>query len=246
VTPTRDTRYAFLFDAPDFTGASFPDGAPDDIDIEEHKPPTSVIQIAKTGSFKHPRYGAFKVTKDTFDGLIHNLTAVSGGEVAMDFDHEPDYGGSTRACGWIKTLEADGSKLMASVEWTWRGAWAIKDQEYKYISPTWVLDYVDDSGEKRGPVLLGAALTNRPFFERMAVVTCSRTFNQDDLVPALDDTPAVAAAPSEQATALFESRLAVVLARPGMDRQEQALRAQFERDHDSAFQTINHLLTAAG
>jgi hypothetical protein len=94
-------------------------------------------------------------------------------------------------------------------------------------------------------VLLGAALTNRPFFERMAVVTCSQTFSRGELQPALD-APAEPSPPSEQAVALFESRLAVALSRPGMDRQEQALRAQFDRAPNPAFATINELLTAAG
>jgi hypothetical protein len=105
------------------------------------------------------------VTRDTFDKFIANLAAgVVGDRLPMDFDHEPDMGGSTAACGWITALEADGDQLYATVEWLWDGAWAIREQRYRWISPTWSLNYTDDAGATHGPTMLAAALTNRPFF----------------------------------------------------------------------------------
>lgn len=185
-----DTRFRFIFDAPDFTGMVLPDGAPEDI---EDAAPTTRVQIAKTGSFVHPIYGRFKVTKDTFDSFIRNFRAsVPTDELPVDFDHEPDYGGSTEANGWIKGIEADGNKLYAVVEWNWRGVFAIKEKLYKYVSPTWVMNYVSDDGTRRGPVLLAFALTNRPFFEGMASVSFSRTLDADQFAFAeevADDAP---------------------------------------------------------
>jgi phage I-like protein len=182
-------RLAFLYDAPTLEGFAFPDGAPEDIPDETAKP-TSRIQVAKLGTFKHPRYGRFKVTRETFDSFIRNLPVVlAGGEAPIDFDHTPDYGGPSRACGWIKKLTVEGDALLADVEWTWNGAFSIREGEYRYFSPTWVMNFVDDEGVAHGPTLIGGGLTNRPFFNRMAVVNCSRSFAREDFEPAVEDDP---------------------------------------------------------
>lgn len=169
-------RHAFVVDVPDLSTFAFPDGGPED--TGEAAPPTSRIQVAKVGKFAHPRYGKFSVTRDTFDRFIANLAAgITGDRLPMDFDHEPDMGGSTAACGWITALEADGDQLYATVEWLWDGAWAIKEQRYRWISPTWSMNYTDDAGATHGPTMIAAALTNRPYFSRMAAVSLSSSFS---------------------------------------------------------------------
>lgn len=151
------------------------DDAPPDQPVERSR-----IQVAKLGTFKHPRYGTVKVTPDTFDSFQRNLAGFSQGEVPIDFDHEPETGGSTIARGWIKGLERDGTGLYANVEWTPSGAQAVANREFRYISPTWSMAYTDDQGNKLGPTLIGAALTNRPFFNGMAPVCLSETFSRDE------------------------------------------------------------------
>lgn len=179
-------RLAFFTDVPDLRTFDWPADTIDAVPAEA-SPPTSRIQLFKTGRFRHPRYGRSVITRDTFDSFVRNFHAVSGGEVAMDFDHAADYMGDTRACGWIKALHPEGDELWATVEWTWQGAWAIKDREYRYISPTFTLNYVSDDETKRGPVIVGAALTNRAFLERMAPVCLSRTAPPDGLELAVED-----------------------------------------------------------
>lgn len=175
-----DQRHAFVADVPDLAGFAWPDTGLEDTPAEIAAP-TSRIQVAKQGAFKHPRYGRFKVTNATFDSFIQNLAAgVPTDQIAGDFDHEPDLGGSTAACGWLKpgALEADADgRLWATVEWTWEGAYAIREQRYRYISPTWSLAFIDDEGVEHGPTILGFALTNRPFFTRMAAVSLSQSFS---------------------------------------------------------------------
>ncbi|HMJ01571.1 MAG TPA: phage protease [Conexibacter sp.] len=191
-----EATLAFFADAPDFTGYSFPDGAPEDISVAEYTPPTSRIQIAKAGKFKHPLYGKFDVTPDTFQSFIDNAAAgIPTSELPVDFDHAPEYKGDTKACGWIKKLEADGDKLYATVEWTWQGAYSIREREYRYISPTWKLNYTSDDGTKRGAVLFGVALTNRPFFEQMAVVALTQSFSRGAF--ATEDTETITPDPAE-------------------------------------------------
>lgn len=164
--------------------------------------PTSRIQLAKPGRFKHPLYGRFHIDTGIFASFERNFQAVSGGQLPIDFDHAPDKGGSTEAAGWITQLHTEPAGLFATVQWTSKGAEAIKDGRYRFISPTWKLAYTSDDGTRRGPTLFGAALTNRPFFERMAVVSLSQhpealTFAQPaESEPDVDD-PAEFAAPGE-------------------------------------------------
>lgn len=173
------TRLSFFADVPDFTGYAWPDGAPEDIS-DEIKPPVSRVQVAKLGSFKHPKYGPFKVTRETLDRMLANRRAgIPTDELPIDKDHEPDLGGSTEAHGWIRGLTAEGDALYADVEWRWSGAFAIRDKAYKYVSPTWQMAYVDEYGKAHGPTLIAFGLTNRPFFN-MPAVSLSQTFSRDD------------------------------------------------------------------
>lgn len=173
-TTTDQTRIAFLAKAPDLSGFAWPADAPESVPANA-APPTSRVHIARAGKFSHPRYGRFSVTRDTFDSFIRNLAAgIPTPELPVDIDHAPEMGGPTAACGWIKGLSTEGTNLYADVEWNWDGAWALREKRYKYVSPTWVLNYVDDEGRKRGPTLLAFALTNRPFFSGLAGVTLAR------------------------------------------------------------------------
>ncbi|MBN1527969.1 MAG: hypothetical protein JW895_02850 [Thermoleophilaceae bacterium] len=181
MTVSSPDRLAFFNDLPRLTGAAFPDGAPEDIPAEEPKL-TSTIQLGKTGRFRHPRYGDFTVSTSTFEAMVANFEKhVPMKELPVDYDHTPDLGGPTRACGWIKSIAVEGQKLMGEVEWTWSGAYSIKEGEYRFISPTWQMEYTDDEGNEHGPTLLACALTNRPFFEGMAVVQLAQNFSRDQL-----------------------------------------------------------------
>jgi phage I-like protein len=184
---TAADRFTFFADAPDVSAFNWPDGAPEDIPSEV-KPPTNRVQVAKVGRFKHPTYGGFAVTRDTFDAFVRNFDAgYPTDRLPVDFDHKPDKGGPSAACGWISKLEPDGDSLFATVEWTWEGAYALREQTYRYVSPTWQMNSVDEAGEKRGPTLLAFALTNRPYFQ-MPAVSLSQTFSQADLELAVEDT----------------------------------------------------------
>jgi hypothetical protein len=180
-------RITFFADAPDLTGFAWPDGLPDDIPATS-QPPTSRVQVAKLGKFAHPVYGKFAITRDTFDRFISNFQAgIPTDRLPADFDHEPDMGGPSAACGWVTALEADGSSLYATVEWNWDGAYAIRENRYRYVSPTWSLNWVDEAGTQRGPTMLAFALTNRPYFT-MPAVSLSRTFSRDDYALATEQT----------------------------------------------------------
>lgn len=195
---------------------------------DEQTPPRSVIQVAKLGKFGHPRYGKFNITQQTFESFQANFQEVSGGEVAIDVDHAPERGGPTEAYGWIRSLRQQGEELLADVEWTWRGAMLVADKAYRYISPTWSMTFTSDDGTKRGPTLLGAALTNRPFFERMRpCVLLSQSFAREEATFATEnDGPAAPEpAPSDSRAAMDRDKLIQVFGLDAEATDEQILEA---------------------
>jgi len=144
--------------------------------------PTSRIQVGKLGRFNHARFGAFHWTPATFASFIKNFRERSSGRIPIDLDHTPDKGGPTEAAGWITALTPEGDKLFADVEWTKAAAQKIRDRAYLFISPTFTMAGRGDDGSTCGPKLIGAALTNRPFLERMAVVSLSADFSDDEII----------------------------------------------------------------
>jgi phage I-like protein len=144
---------------------------------EGEAPARSKIQIAKTGKFKDPRYGSFAITRADIAAWVKNFHKLHGGEgragLPLDVDHGPEKNGNTEAAGWM--VELDTSKpdeLWAWVEWTTLGEELVREKRYRYISPSYSANYVDEQGKQHGTALVGAALTNRPFLT-MAAVTLS-------------------------------------------------------------------------
>lgn len=90
-----------------------------------------------------------------------SLSAASGIEPVVDYEHQTDYskenGKAAPAAGWIKQLEARDDGIYGRVEWTARARRYLENREYRYVSPTF-------THTKAGDVLaiLRVALTNDP------------------------------------------------------------------------------------
>jgi phage I-like protein len=135
------------------------------------------IPVARIDRFKDKRYGAFSITAEDAASWKRNLAEHFNGEALIDFDHSPEKGKGTRAAGWIRDLVVDGEHVLADVEFTPAGADAIRNGEFRYISPTFVGSWKDEHGVDRGKTLLGAGLTNRPFLrKRMPAISLSEDF----------------------------------------------------------------------
>ena len=151
-----------------------------DLTEEAGAPPRSVIQVAKTGSFVSKRYGKFSITREDLAQMLHNFAHVTPKAptlLPVDWDHlsmeAPRLPGDGAAAGWMKRLELrdGGDTLWAEVEWTPKGAEAIKNREYQFVSPSFVKDHTHKDGTKIGTTLLAAAITNHPFLEGMQALT---------------------------------------------------------------------------
>lgn len=137
--------------------------------------PVSEIEVLASGSWDHPQYGHFDITEEDIDNFIQSFNSkVRKVDIAVDQEHMPEKG----AAGWYKALNKvfeDGKcKLKATIEWTKLGTQLIKDGVFKYFSPEFDFQYEDmETHEQYGNVLLGGALTNRPYFKSLAPVALS-------------------------------------------------------------------------
>lgn len=149
------------------------------VSLEEGKK-SSIITIIRTGSFNHPAYGRFKVTRELLDGMVRNFESKTyGQDIFMDVGHEPQKG----AAGEITRLFVEGNRLRAVVEWTAYGIEAIEQRGFRYISAEYIEDWEDnEEGKKHGPLLFGAALVTRPHIKRMDPVRLAEAGNIPTLV----------------------------------------------------------------
>lgn len=165
-----DRAVAFVIDAP--------------LTLSEGETATSRVQIAKTGKFKDPRYGAFTITRADFEKWKTNFTllAIDGDRAGLpvDVDHSPEKEGKTEASGWILSIDNKGQdgdtdtpdEMWAVVEWNSLGVELIKDKRYRYLSPSYAHNKADETGKTYGTALVGVGMTNRPFLA-MATVSLS-------------------------------------------------------------------------
>ena len=143
----------------------------------------SWIMLFPEGDFKHPEYGALHFTrrrlmeiKRQFDDRIRHI------DIALDANPDQD-----KATGWLERLElreggnapsADAGTdtevlppgLWGLVRWTPLGMSYLKDQIYRYFSPEFGPWTDPETGHQYKDVLLGGALTNRPFLKSMGAV----------------------------------------------------------------------------
>jgi phage I-like protein len=205
----------------------------------------SWIQLAKTGTFHSVRYGAFRIAKDDLAQMLRNfreVTPQAPTELPVDFDHlsmDPKKPGDGIAAGWMKQLELrqDGNELWGLIEWTPEAARRIADKEYRFVSPSFMKDYVSKAGQKVGTTLLAAAITNHPFLEGMQAVTLRSSMGDlavTDLSDGMSPTHEVQNMTREHINALaaqFERR---VLALSKNHEGHAAIRMATTHDPDGA------------
>lgn len=131
--------------------------------------PRSWIMIAPIGTFQHERYGELDFTraklaemKRNFDERVRHI------DIALDVDHDQG-----AAPGWFERLELREDGLYGLVRWTPYGEKLLKEEQYRYFSPEFG-DWTDPETEQTyHNVLMGGALTNRPFLKTMGDVHLS-------------------------------------------------------------------------
>lgn len=137
------------------------------------------VQLAKVGTFDHAIYGKFSITladlqkmEKYFNENARRQSFETGPVFPIDYSHEDE----KKSAGWghkvyIDTDKTGTAALFSEVEWTPSGAEAIRNKEFKFISPDIQRNYKDaESGTIYDIVLRGAGLTNIPFLRDMEAV----------------------------------------------------------------------------
>jgi hypothetical protein len=197
------SRCAFLSDLPvlDAPAEATADAAP----------ATSTLTLAQRGVWKSPVYGTIRISKGTLDAFAANFAnGIPGDKLPIDVDHVADRGGATKAVGWVTSVEVDGDRLLGHAEWTDEGEQLVASGAYAWISPVWTRRFQQPDGQGVADVVLGASLTNKPFFSQWpSVVLNARDFRSDfpdvELLEPLRE--AAGGDPSDEQVAAFSGDL---------------------------------------
>lgn len=147
------------------------------------------IELVPAGQWPNSWKGNLEITIADLYEMKANFDAgmgLPGGGLAgapIDYSHE-DW---EKAAAWIKSVEVRADKLVTtSIEWTKRATESIKDGEWKFISPSFYpacmgmwCDPEDPTKTARN-VLMGAGLTNIPFFKGLAGIKASQSIDASD------------------------------------------------------------------
>lgn len=145
----------------------------------------TTINLLKAGSWNTPWHGDFELTGDDLEEMAGHF-GEGIGLVDEDEKQAPlNYGdlAGDKAAGWMKRLYVQAvngtAALLADVEWTPAAVQAIKDGEWKYISPEfnprgWPWEDPEQEFTFVDNVLTGAALTNIPLFKKLKPIRASR------------------------------------------------------------------------
>lgn len=149
----------------------------------------SWIMLMPEGAFRHPEYGRLAFTrrkllefKRHFDAKVRKI------DIALDRDHD-----AKAATGWLEQVEYRGARgeapagLWGRIRWTRLGVRLLKEQIYRYFSPEFGSYPDEESGHTWENVLIGGALTNRPFLKVMpAVALRDRQRQEAEVIGGMD------------------------------------------------------------
>jgi hypothetical protein len=136
------------------------------------------------GRYVHPVHGELHFTRERLERIADGVNGgVRGITPALDFDHREDRAKGGKAAGWITAAEVRADGLWIAVEWTEEARAEVRAGAWRYLSPEFGAWTDPRSGIRHRDVLLGAALTNRPFLRDLApVAACEPAIWSDPLV----------------------------------------------------------------
>ena len=136
------------------------------------------LKIAVTGEWKGHYNGAFSLNLEDLQQIKTNFDNAKVDGV-IDLDHATVFKGTGEAYGWIKELFFKGDELWAKIEWLETGLELIKSRKYKYISPVFLPNTIEQvTATNIGWTLHSAALTNRPFMEELGEIKVNNKQDQ--------------------------------------------------------------------
>lgn len=131
------------------------------------------IQVVPTGTWDHPMYGEMKIGPTEIAKFVENFKAKVRLDLPITAGHDNGMsGGELPAIAWFTDLIDRGvNGLYAVVKWTAEGQKLLTEGAFKYFSPEFYEQYEDpETRQKYDYVLVGGALTNKPYFKELEPV----------------------------------------------------------------------------
>lgn len=147
------------------------------------------IHVVPCGVWDHPAYGLMEITPTNISEFVQNFNAGIRRDLPITAGHDNGMsGGELPAIGWFKELINRGQEgLYAKVEWTDEGKGLLKDGAFKYFSPEFYQQYEDPETRRvYNYVLVGGALTNKPYFKELEAVVMS--FSEPSILNQFNDS----------------------------------------------------------
>lgn len=123
---------------------------------------------------------------EAIKSLANSMAAAGPAGILIDYDHfSHDIEHHSEAAGWIKALEARPDGLYGKAQWTDKGADAVRNRRYLFVSPTWLMDDCARlDGERVRPTrLFSAALTNSPNLNGIRAIVNNRIAGAEPAEP---------------------------------------------------------------
>ena len=115
------------------------------------------------------------------EGVVARTRAAMRGGLVINADHATDraapQGLPAPAMGWIRDFRVVVGAIGGQIQWTERGAAAVKAKEYRFVSPVFSFDPPAgrDESARTGRIkqILRAALTNNPALSQLPAIAAS-------------------------------------------------------------------------
>lgn len=136
---------------------------------EDYSSPRWIPFLPKPGVYKHKKYGDVEITPERNQAMVASVKGhVYQDHIPIDAEHQSKLSG---AVAWLKDMRMnDDGSADAFVEFTSRGQTLLETDSFRYVSPEWFDEWPDPvSGKIHTDVVVGGAITTRPFFKDKAL-----------------------------------------------------------------------------
>lgn len=141
------------------------------------------IHALPFGQYKHPVYGVIDASMKKINGLAESVKKKLRGidpSINLNHDNESPDG----AAAWVKDAQVRSDGLWLFVDFVKDAAQKVREKKFKYFSIEFADEWEDSQGNKFEDVVVGGALTNRPFMKNLVPINLSESVieNAFDLV----------------------------------------------------------------
>lgn len=148
------------------------------------------VHALPLGTYKHPVYGVMDINAERAASYAESVkNKVRGIDPSINYNH--DNNSTEGATGWVKDAQARNDGLWLFVDFVKDAAQKVRDKKFRYFSIEFANEWIDAQGKKFKDVVIGGALTNRPFMKNLVPINLSEAVVDDafDLVSAITGKP---------------------------------------------------------